>query len=332
MIMKNGSILSIVTAIVSIAFLFSCSKDSTYSRSINNPSSPSGDKFTDITYGSNINWLGQNQQLKLDVYLPPSRKEGAKYPLLVWIHGGGFVTGDKETSEKFSTEIASEGFVVSSINYRIGWTQSETNTCEGDTTEAKEAYYRAIQDARAAIRYLVANSGTYGIDTNWIFIGGASAGGVTSLSIPYLTDELAAGYLGSIPSKLGPLDAGNTLTNTFKIKGILSMWGAIGNPEMITPENAVPTIFFQGTEDNVTPFNVDPFYMCTNFPLGYGTKPLYERLTSFGVPAVAHVEPGGGHGVFTDEFRIANSVCFMKSLISKTPEKGYYVGDKYSCQ
>lgn len=329
--MKNGSISSLILTIIATAFLFSCSKDTTYSRNTNTPPS-SANKLTDVTYGSNVNWLGQNEDLKLDVYLPPTRTESVKYPLLIWIHGGGFMTGDKSTSEKFSTEIAKEGFVVAPINYRLGWTQSETNTCEGDTTEAKEAYYRAIQDTRAAIRFLVANLAKYNIDTNWIFIGGASAGGVTSLSVPYLTDEIATTTLGSVTAKLGPLNQGNTLNNTYKIKGILSMWGAISDPEMITPANAVPAIFFQGTEDNVAPFNIDPFYMCSNFPLGYGTKPLYERLTSFGVPAVAHVEPGGGHGVFSDEFRISNSVCFMKSLMTKTPEKGYYVGEKSSCQ
>jgi dipeptidyl aminopeptidase/acylaminoacyl peptidase len=330
MIMKNAGRLNILIAIISATFLFSCSKDSTYSRNI---TTPSDDKFTDITYGANINWLGQNEDLKLDVYLPPTRTEGAKYPLLVWIHGGGFLTGDKATSDKFCSQFAEEGFVVSSINYRIGWTKSGTNPCDGDTTEAKEAYYRAVQDARAAIRYLVANAGQYAVDTNWIFIGGASAGGVTSLSLPYLTDALASAYLGSdITSKLGSLNASNTLTNAYNIKGVLSMWGAIGDPKMITPQNAVPTIFFQGTDDNVTPFNIDPFYMCPNFMIGYGTKPLYERLTGFGTPAVAHIEPGGGHGVFTDEFRVANSVCFMKSLMTKKPERGYYTDEEYSCE
>lgn len=325
-------VFQIAIATFSIALVNSCAKSTTFSGNITTPSG--GSIITNVTYGSNVNWLGQTEELKLDVYKPTVAGDVAtKHPLVVWIHGGGFLTGDKEAAAKFSTLLANKGFVVAPIDYRLGWTKSDTNPCDADTAQAFEAYYRALQDTRAAIRYLVANAATYGIDTNWIFIGGASAGGVTSLSIPYYTPENYMQYFNSATiAKLGPLDSDNNLTNTFRIKGIMAMWGAISSPDVITSQNAVPTIFFHGTDDNVVPFDVGPFYICPNFQVGYGTKPLYEKLTSLGVPAVAHIEPGGGHGVYTEEFRADNSACFLKSLMSKTPEKGYYIGDASSCQ
>ncbi|MEP6844755.1 MAG: alpha/beta hydrolase [Panacibacter sp.] len=325
-------VFQIAIATFSIALVNSCAKSTTFSGNITTPSG--GSIITNVTYGSNFNWLGQTEELKLDVYKPTVAGDVAtKHPLVVWIHGGGFLTGDKEAAAKFSTLLANKGFVVAPIDYRLGWTKSDTNPCDADTAQAFEAYYRALQDTRAAIRYLVANAATYGIDTNWIFIGGASAGGVTSLSIPYYTPENYMQYFNSATiAKLGPLDSDNNLTNTFRIKGIMAMWGAISSPDVITSQNAVPTIFFHGTDDNVVPFDVGPFYICPNFQVGYGTKPLYEKLTSLGVPAVAHIEPGGGHGVYTEEFRADNSACFLKSLMSKTPEKGYYIGDASSCQ
>ncbi|QEC67303.1 alpha/beta hydrolase [Panacibacter ginsenosidivorans] len=332
MSMKTGSIYTILIAIISLALFNSCSKSNSYNNIVTPPNT-SGDVITNLSYGSNIDWKGQTEDLKLDVYLPPNRVAGAKYPLILWVHGGGFLVGDKESAKTFSSDMAARGFVTAPIDYRLGWTKSETNTCDGDSVQAKEAFYRAQQDARAALRYLVANADKYSIDTNWIFIGGASAGGVTSLNLPYFTQEVADSYLGTaLTSKLGPLNADNSLTNSFTIKGIMSMWGAVGDLGIITRQNAVPTIFFHGTADAVVPFDIDHFYLCDSYPLAYGTKPVYDLLTSFGTPAVAHVEPGGGHGVFTDDFRADNSACFLNSLMAdgKEPERGYYIGDNAS--
>ena len=325
--MKTGSIFTIL---ITGALFFSCSKDN--SNQVTNPpgNPPSSADFVDVTYATNTNWLGQEENLKLDVYQPSNITEGVKYPLLMWIHGGGLVGGDKATSDNFCKAIANQGFIVSSINYRLGWTQDENNTCNGDTTEAKEAAYRAIQDARAAMRFLVANATGYSIDTNWVFIGGASAGGVVALNTSYYTQDFANASLPGITAKLGPLNQGNTLTTTYKIRGILSMWGGMSRPEIITSANAIPTIFFHGTADQVIPFDVSHYYTCPDFPVSYGTKPLYEKLTELEVPAVAHIEPDGGHGVFSDDFRISNSVCFLNSLMSKSAEKGYYIGDNAS--
>lgn len=335
--MQIGRLSQLITLFVSVLVLNACTKERTNpSNDITTPT-PTGKVIKDVSYGSNVNWVGQTEDLQLDLYLPATSSDNftsQKYPLLVWVHGGGFLVGDKETSGKFCSLMAAKGFVVAPINYRLGWTKSETNPCHADTTEAFQAYYRALQDTRAAIRFLVANSAKYSIDTNWIFVGGASAGGVTSLSIPYYTPQNYEEYFSkSTISMLGPLDEGNSLTNTFKIKGVLAMWGAIGSPDVITASNATPTIFFHGTNDDVVPFDIGHFYTCDNFQVGYGTKPLYDRLTSLHVPAVAHIEPGGGHGVFTEEFRADNSACFLKSLMSKAPQSGYYIGDNaYSCE
>ncbi len=313
--------------------IVSCSKDNqTTLRTVSN--SGGGSVITNVVYATNKNWLGQDEQLALDVYLPPASANVTvkKYPLLVYIHGGGFQTGDKETAKDFASLMSEKGFVVAPINYRIGWTQSETNPCDGDTTQSVEAFYRALQDTRAALRFLAANADKYSIDTNWIFVGGASAGGVTSLGVSYYTQELINSSFYGVADKLGPLDAGNLLTNKYTIKGIVSMWGALKTPDVITKTNAIPTIFFHGEKDNVVPYNVDHFYLCDNYPAAYGTKPLYDILTSFGVPAVAHIDPNGGHGVYTIQFRVNNSACFLNSLISKNPQTGYYIGETSNCR
>jgi hypothetical protein len=50
-----------------------------------------------------------------------------------------------------------------------------------------------------------------------------------------------------------------------------------------------------------------------------------------GVPAVAQVDPSGGHGVYTIPFRADNIACFLNSLMNKQPESGFYI-NKASCR
>lgn len=320
--------LPIVILTAALFILSSCSKEDDTLSQGRQPSP--GSVVKNVPYGSNINWLGQNEQLLLDVYLPPGSTP-AKHPLLVFIHGGGFNYGDKETVAGFAELMAAKGFVVSAINYRVGWTHSQTDLCDGDSTEAIESFYRAIQDARAALRFLVANADTYSIDTNWIFIGGGSAGGVATLGTTYYTQSTIDYYMPGVSAKLGPLDnADNSLTTHYTIKGNVPMWGALNTPDIITKDNAVPTIFFHGEQDKIVPYDVANFYYCNNFPIAYGSKPLYDKLTSLGVPAVLHVDPNGGHGVYTIEFRADNVACFLNDLMNKQPETGFYV-NKPSC-
>jgi acetyl esterase/lipase len=332
MIKISHSPIVLLTAVLFI--MSSCSKNDTQSIGrVGNGTPdgpvPPGSIVTDILYGNNTNWLNQNEQLMLDVYVPPGNPR--KHPLILFIHGGGFEVGDKSTAEDFASQMQQKGFVVAPINYRIGWTHSETDFCDGDSTEAIEAFYRAIQDTRAALRYLVANADIYSIDTNWIFVGGASAGGVATLGVTYYNQQTIDKYMPGISAKLGPLDADNNITANFKIKADINMWGAISTIDVITQSNAVPTIFFHGEKDMVVPYDTDNFYFCSNMPMAYGSKPLYDKLTSLGVPAVAHIDPNGGHGVYTIPFRADNTACFLNSLMNKQPETGFYIGDKSSC-
>lgn len=336
--MKIGFVFKLIPVALFIFLLNACSKNTNEPVTGINPppgdtsTTPTGTVISNLTYGSAVNWQGQTEQLKLDIYKPTTGRN-TKKPLIVFVHGGGFLTGDKETAASFAELMNQKDYIVAPIDYRIGWAKDEANPCNSDSLSAFEAYYRALQDTRAAIRYLVAHADDYGIDTSWIFIGGASAGGITSLSIPYYNESnISSTFSSAIISKLGPLDADNDLTTTFSIKGIIAMWGALENPNVITASNAVPTIFFHGTDDDVCPFGIGNFYNCENMQVSYGTKPLYDRLTGFGVPAVAHVEPGGGHGVYTEEFRVDNTACFLDNLMNGTPQTGYYIGEKSSCE
>lgn len=110
----------------------------------------------DLSYAANE--LASN---KLDLYLPNGASEPT--PLIVWIHGGGWSSGDKTLGQNsFQLQFARNGFAVASINYRL----------------SGEAIFPAqIHDCKAAIRWLRANSAQYNIDPLRIGVWGSSAGG-----------------------------------------------------------------------------------------------------------------------------------------------------------
>jgi acetyl esterase/lipase len=101
---------------------------------------------------------------KMDIYLPNEKRD--KYPVIVHIHGGAFLMGDKADGQLTPVLAALQrGYAVVSINYRL-------------TGEAK--FPAQIQDVKAAIRFIRANADKYALKTDKIAVWGGSAGGYLS--------------------------------------------------------------------------------------------------------------------------------------------------------
>ncbi len=286
--------------------------------------------INNIKYGSNTDWQGNTEDLLLDIYIPPGVTGTEKFPLIVYVHGGGFVDGDKEDKRTMMTDFANSGFVSASINYRLGWNQG--TGCDGDTTQAKEAVYRAVQDARSAIRFLVSNAGTYFIDTTNIFLGGESAGAITVLSTNYFTQAYANELIPGIQAKLGAIDfADNDVRIHYSIKGIASVAGCLNSPDLITTANVKPTIYMHGMMDNVIPYDTGHDYNCKNFSFCYGDYYLYNISKNL-APCVMHLDSTGVHNVYDEPFIKTNEVCFFKSILKNNINTGFYTGTESSCQ
>lgn len=288
----------------------------------------SGMIYHDITYHSAENFRGEQQRLNLDIYLPPSNKLKTENPFILFIHGGGFLKGDKSTTTGFCKYMANEGFVVASIDYRLGWPiYEEKDPCESaDSIAAIKAFYRAQQDAHTALRFMVAQAQKYAIDTGKIFVAGQSAGAISTLGLIYFPQRVADQMYPFTGRDLGSLnDAGQYKNVSYHIRAIASMWGALNTPLLIDSNNAVPTVFFHGEKDKVVPFNTDNFHSCENYPIDYGTKPLYERMEELNVPAEAFIDPEGGHGVFSDKFRAGKITAFFNGVLTGKYETGWHV-------
>lgn len=100
------------------------------------------------------------RSLKLDLYLPTDRTE--PLPLIICIHGGGWLNGSKAQMRQAAERFAREGFAAACIQYRL-------------SPEAK--FPAQIQDAKAAVRWLRRHAATYGIDPLRFGVFGTSAGG-----------------------------------------------------------------------------------------------------------------------------------------------------------
>jgi predicted esterase len=203
----------------------------------------------DIIYAKSADWNNQQQELKFDLYSPTSSVD---LPLVLFMHGGGFMNGDKSGLESFCLKLAAKGFVVANVNYRLGF----------DTTESKRnvgiimACYRAVQDQDAALRFLVDHAKEYHIDTSNIFVSGESAGAVTCLDNGFIMQTEWDSLFPMLHEQLGAKEgSGNKLLNRYSIKGIISMWGGIDTNYISAAESkAIPILLIQSKADEVIPF------------------------------------------------------------------------------
>ena len=165
---------------------------------------PSGTEFTsDVPYVKDA-----HERQKLDI---AHFTKGKPRPLLVWIHGGAFMTGDKAENHAIWPELMSAGYAVATINYRLS----------GDAKWPAQ-----ITDCKAAIRFLRAHAKDYNIDPDRIAVWGSSAGG-----------QLAAlvGTSGSAKK----FDVGEHLDHSSAVSCSVDMFGPIDFEKM--PQFTSPT-------------------------------------------------------------------------------------------
>lgn len=270
----------------------------------------------------------QTQKLRFDVYYPEENETNPlpKRPFILMIFGGGFYTGNRASCEGYCREFARRGFVAATIDYRLGKDNPNINQCAcNETLSHERAVYRALQDAHAAMRYFVHNANEYKIDTNALFVGGYSAGAVTALNLVYTTQADSNLYFPSITQELGDINSsGNSLTDTFTIKGVFNNWGGVSSYNY-SPQRSVPIISFHGEKDMVVPIDMSNDSTCdgiTAYSI-YGSRALHKLLTKNGICNKLSIKRNGGHGVWDNDAinlskRVGAAACFFKSLACNT--------------
>lgn len=279
-----------------------------------------------IVYGKAKDWKGHKLALDLTIFSPKFLVDSLqKRPLIILIHGGSFIHGNKNNLYKEATSLAKRGFVTASINYRLGWNYKIHNGKKKWDSTFYMAVYRAVQDSKAALRFLVHNASQYGIDTSWVFIGGGSAGAVTSLYTAYYTQTNWDNDISWLCKKLGNIDgASNTLTNVYTIKGIIDMWGGIADTTSISMEKAkhIAMLIFHGTADPIVPYIKSDTTSVLMIQGGYLIAQRYKHLGGF---YQLNTKINGGHGEdFSSEFIAEKTSTFYKSLFCGTCKSGEF--------
>ena len=140
------------------------------------------------------------QKHLLDIYLPANAK--GKLPLVIFIHGGGWLSNDKYADigymKKTVAEIVSSGFALASIDYRF-------------STQA--VFPAQILDCNRAVSYLYDNADKYGFDTKRFAVMGFSAGG-------HLASLVGLSKNNNVPDFFIP-----GTNKSFSIKAVVDFYG-----------------------------------------------------------------------------------------------------------
>src|SRR5215831_1552080 len=162
----------------------------------------------DISYAPD----GDSSQ-RLDLYLP-EKGHDKPLPLLVWVHGGGWLGGSKKENPGMRFTASGE-YASASVEYRFS---------------NKAIFPAQIQDCQAAIRFLRANAKKYNFDPDHIGVWGASAGG-------HLVSLLGTGG----GSKTFP-EIGQNLDQSDRVQAVIDIFGPTDFPAVKTQVAADKTV------------------------------------------------------------------------------------------
>lgn len=258
---------------------------------------------SDIIYAEGLSHESVNSAnstrmpLELDLYVPNNDSENR--PVFMFIHGGGFTGGDKQGGNIFALAnyYTSRGFVFASINYRLlndfgsipqAW-EATTSFVDPNQVPQYYAIYPAQRDAKAALRWIVANAETYNINTDYITVGGGSAGAITAITLGISNEE---DFRDEFDIITDPTLSTTNLNQTYTIQTIVDFWGskvALDAYEEVYGVNRFdandPSLFIaHGT--------LDPTVLYSS---ATDLETIYQNN---GVPYILYTLEGAGHGVW----------------------------------
>jgi acetyl esterase/lipase len=156
----------------------------------------------DLEYAG-YEYKGTGHGLHLDLFLPTELEEPA--PLLVFLHGGGWVEGSRDSCP--GTTFARLGFAMACVDYRL--------SRPGEGCPEVLAFPAAVHDAKTAVRWLRGRAAEYDLDPDRIAVIGDSAGGHlasllgVSAGAPHLAGEQSRGVSDEVQAVVdwyGPVD------------------------------------------------------------------------------------------------------------------------------
>ena len=219
-------------------------------------------------------------------------------PVYMFIHGGGFAGSSKQQAQiiKWANYYTSRGWVFICIDYRL---KKHKGTVPQQWVDYKDklprkakvgqffAVYRALRDAKAALRWVVAYAHRDNINTNYLTVGGGSAGAAIGIGISKLED-----FRDELDIQQDPTLASTNLEQSYQIRTVINLWGGKTSLDVLMQifghqrfDSNDPSLFIvHGTKDPAVPFGK-----------AEDLKSIYE---SNGVPFAYYPVEGKGHGAW----------------------------------
>ncbi len=267
----------------------------------------------DVAYGAS----GARAHL-LDVYVPRAKPAGgAKRPVVLYVHGGGFRILSKDSHWVMGLAYARRGYVVFVVNYRLAPTSP---------------YPAALEDCADAYAWVVENAARFGGDASRLILAGESAGAnlVTSMTIAatYERPETFARRIfdvGVVPSATVPACGIFQVTDTERFARRRPMPAYLLDrllevehsylPERcdIGFDMADPVVVLERATPPARP--IPPFFLScgTKDPLLDDTRRLGAALTGLGVRNEVHIYPGEVHAFQALVWRPAARACWRET-------------------
>ncbi|MCZ6675388.1 MAG: alpha/beta hydrolase [Verrucomicrobia bacterium] len=222
----------------------------------------------------------------LDLYLPKEMSDGP-LPVVVWVHGGGWLNGKKEIPK--AEYLAGHGYAVASINYRL----------------THEAIWPAqIEDCRESVRWLRRHAKSYHLDSKNIGVWGSSAGGhLVALmgTLPYPKDENISSRVKAVCDWFGPTELlsmppnnvgnGRTEEDVANSNGAKLLGCTVKDcPELARQASALDNVSSDDASFLIMQGELDP-----GVPVSQSSR-FYDKLKVHGVYAEFEIVKEGGHG------------------------------------
>ena len=280
------------------------------------------DEKLDVTYAR----YG-SRNLEMDIYRP--KDAWGQLPAIVCIHGGGWAKGNKIHHRKVAQALAARGFVTASISYRL----------------SGEAPFPAqIHDCKAAVRFLRAHAGKFGIDPDKIGAIGHSAGGhlaallATSAAVEELEGDGGNPEFSSAVQAVVPMggqtdllsERTRTISSAADRGGIWRQFlGGSLDDQPDVYELASPLAHLDATDP--------PCWLITGEKDDPSTraKELRSRMKEFGIPVNLTIIRDAPHPFTTkqiwfDEMIDVSAAFFTSTLANESRADDVRSGDKFS--
>lgn len=259
--------------------------------------SGNGYTFKNLAYGS-------HERQVMDLYLP--EENDGEVGLILFIHGGSWIAGDKEGYEGVLKVASAElGYAAAAINYRY---LSETTNLHG-----------IADDIDLSLKKIKEKGAEKGININKVLLTGSSAGAHLAMFYAYSRKDTAPITPAAVVSNCGPTDLSD---ENFFYNQDLGVNNALGDEEFVSllfsyacgqtftyaerasakeallkvspiyyvSENTVPTVINHGQKDDVVPYS--------------NATAIVEKFEEYGVTYDFNIYPNSGHDLASDEANI----------------------------